>query len=181
MASHRVNKDTAELVAIPPTTWYVKKVSWLLSQEIIVKNIENVPLNEELLESVKRDKILNPLLTMPNWYPIVGSQRVRACWELLKTNPEHPTLNQDIRIAVFDKEYWNMFYLWGDEDFRSKAIAVWFQMVELAWKSQFYIENTDTAGVDMKRFEDIGDELKWNFSDEQRERFSSIRNDATKK
>ena len=63
MADDRVTRNTAELVAIPPTTWYVKKVSWVLEQEVIIKNIKNVPVNEKLLESLKKDRMMNPILT----------------------------------------------------------------------------------------------------------------------
>ena len=57
-----------------------------------------------------------------------------------------------------------MYYLWGDKEFVEKAVAVWFQMVELAWKSQYYIEKADPSGVAMTEFERIGDELPWNHS-----------------
>ena len=175
MADDRISKSTAELVAIPPTTWYVKKVSWLLEQEAIIKNIKNVPVNEKLLESLKRDRMINPILTMNHWYPIVGSQRIRALMHLKETEPNHPGLEQEIRVARLDKDYWNMFYLWGDEDFRSKAIAIWFQTVELAWKSIHYIQDTDFAGTDMREFERIGDQLVWNLPEGARERYKSLR------
>jgi hypothetical protein len=175
MADDRVSKSTAELVAIPPTTWYVKKVSWLLQQKGIIDNIENVPVNEKLLQSLKSHKMINPILVMPHWYPIVGSQRIRACYELAKTEPDHPLLHQEIRVARFEKEYWNMYYLWGDEDFRSKAIAIWFQTVELAWKSIHYIADKDFSGTDMRLFERIGDELTWNLPEDAREKFGILR------
>lgn len=161
MASHRVSRDTAELVAIPPTTWYVKKINWLLEQEKIKQNIATVPVNEELLESISKYKIINPILCLPSWYPLVGSQRIRVCQHIKETDPNSPVLQQEIRVAKFDAEYWNAFYLWGEEDFRSKAIAVYFQMIELAWKSIHYIEDKDFSNIPMTRFEEVGDELKW--------------------
>lgn len=175
MADDRVTRNTGELVAIPPTTWYVKKVSWVLEQEVIIKNIKNVPVNEKLLESLKKDRMMNPILTMNSWYPIVGSQRIRCMQHLKETEPDHPCLEQEIRIARFDKDYWNMFYLWGDEDLRAKAIAVWFQTVELAWKSIHYIYDTDFSGTEMREFERIGDQLVWNLPEGARERFKSLR------
>ena len=51
--SHRVNKKTSELVAIPPTTWYVRTISWLLEQEEFVKNYNQIPVNLSLLESLE--------------------------------------------------------------------------------------------------------------------------------
>lgn len=180
MADDRISKLRAELVAIPPTTWYVKKVSWVLEQESIIKNIENVPLNQKLMDSLKKDKMINPILTMNQWYPIVGSQRIRACKEIQKLDPTHPILDQEIRIARFDADYWNMFYLWGDENFRHRAIAIWFQTVELAWKSIHYIYDTDFSGTDMKEFERIGDQLVWNLPDGVKEKYKSIRTQKKK-
>ena len=58
---HRVNKKTSELVAVPPTTWYVKTVSWLLEQEEFVKNYNQIPVNLSLLEILhylKKDQSL---------------------------------------------------------------------------------------------------------------------------
>ena len=45
--------------------------------------------------------------------------------------------------------------------FRDKAVAIWFQMVELAWKSKHYEYEKDTSGVAMTEFELLGDTLKW--------------------
>ena len=33
MANDRVSRTTAELVPLPPHTWYVRTVGWLLEQE----------------------------------------------------------------------------------------------------------------------------------------------------
>ena len=93
--SHRVNKKTSELVAIPPTTWYVRTVSWLLEQEEFVKNYNQIPVNLSLLESLERDGMINPILTMPDWYPIAGSQRLRAAAE----SKNDKLLDQWIRVA----------------------------------------------------------------------------------
>ena len=92
---------------------------------------------------------------MPNWYPIAGSQRLRCLQEI-------PALwEQEIRVCKFDKEWWLLYYLWGDTEFRNKAVAVWFQMAELIWKSMYYQNETDPDGVEMRLFERIGDELEW--------------------
>ena len=39
-------------------------------------------------------------------------------------------------------------------------VAIYFQMLELVWKSMYYEENgADSMGTDYKEFEKIGDEL----------------------
>ena len=173
MASTRIKKETAELVAIPPTEWSVKSIQWLLETDTIKNNIHNVGLNEPLVESLKRDGMISPILTMPSYYPIVGSQRIRAFQHIKEETPDHSSLLQDIRVARFEKEYWNMFYLWKSEDnFQNKAIAVWFQTVELAWKSIHYIDSKDSQGNAMTLFEDIGDKTKWNISEEDRRKYA---------
>ena len=46
------------------------------------------------------------------------------------------------------------------QEFRNKAIAIWFQMVELAWKSKYYEHEEDPSGTKMTEFEELGDQLK---------------------
>ena len=110
MANDRISRATAELVPLPPHTWYVKKISWLLEQPKVKENIRSVPLNENLMESLLEHGMLSPILTMPNWYPIAGSQRMRCMAELV---PNHPWLgDQEIRVCNIDTEYWLVWYLW---------------------------------------------------------------------
>ena len=165
--SHRVNKTTAELIAVPPTTWHVRTISWLLEQEEFANNYEKIPVNLLLRESLERDGMINPILVMPNWYPIAGSQRLRACIE----SKESKLLNQQIRVARFDKEWWNAFYLWPEIEFRDKAVQVFFQCIETAWKSEHYIAEKDRAGKEMLEFEKEGDKLSgWTAREEASKR-----------
>ena len=154
MAYDRVSRETAELIPLAPHTWHVRTVGWLLEQEKIKENIMNVPINEKLRESLAKDGVKSPILCMPNWYPIAGSQRMRCLQEL-------PALHgQEIRVCRFDAEWWLLFNLWGDEQERLRIVAIWFQMAELVWKSRYYEENgVDSMGTDYRIFEKIGDEL----------------------
>ncbi len=161
MASDRISRDTAEMVPLPPNTWYVKTVGWLLNQPEVKDNILKVPLNENLMNSIKEHGMLNPIFTMPNWYPLAGSQRMRCLHELIKDNPKIG--EQEVRVCRIDKEYWRVWFLWGDKEFRNKAIAVYFQMIELVWKSRYYQATTDPNGELMIDFEKEGDNLNWNF------------------
>ena len=113
------------------------------------------------MESLILHGIQSPILTMPSYYPIAGSQRIRAMQEIIKTHRDG-WMFKDMKIEVFrfQKEWWNMFYLCGDKEFRNKAIAIWFQMVELAWKSKYYEYETDPSGKPMTDFEELGDQLK---------------------
>ena len=163
MSGLRIKRETAELIGLPPMEWTVKTTGWILEQNAIQKNIHRVGINEPLLESIERDGMLNPILVMPNWYPICGSQRLRACVDIQqKFMGLHPILKQEVRVCKFDKEYWNAFHLWPDEEFRSKAIQVYFQMIELAFKSIHFIEDDPMR---MIKFETDGDNLKWKARD----------------
>ena len=103
------------------------------------------------------------MLVMPNWYPICGSQRLRACVDIQqKFMGLHPILKQEVRVCRFDKEYWNAFHLWPDEEFRSKAIQVYFQMLELAFKSMHFIEDNPMEAI---KYETDGDKLRWKTRD----------------
>lgn len=155
MADDRISRATAELIPLPPHTWYVRKLKWLLDQSKVKENIKAVPLNEPLLESISEHGIKAPFLVMPNWYPIAGSQRLRAASELEELGEE------EVRVCRINEEYWLLWYLWGQKDFRDKAVAVYFQMLELVWKSRYYEDELDPGGVPMTDFEKLGDELDW--------------------
>ena len=161
--TNRIKKETAELIAFPPVTWYTRPVEWLIEQETFAANFENIPVQEELVQDLLKNGIQAPMLVMPNWYPVCGSQRLRACVDIQqKFMGLHPILKQEVRVCKFDKEYWNAFHLWPDEKFRSKAIQVYFQMLELAFKSMHFIEDNP---MDMIKYETDGDKLRWKARD----------------
>ena len=159
MASDRIGKTSAELVAVPP--FEVRKVTtdFILEQPQVADNIMQVPLNKKLMYSIKENGIFNPHLCMKQWYPLAGSQRLRAVAQIMKYDSD---FNLDITVHRFLEDYHNCFYLWPDEEFRSQAIAIWFQMQEVVFKSLYYKENEDKDGTKMTEYEDIGEQLKWN-------------------
>ncbi len=134
-----------------------------MSKNLFAQNFESIPVQEELVEDLFKNGIEAPLLVMPNWYPICGSQRLRACVDIQqKFMGLHPILQQQVRVCRFEKEYWNAFHLWGDVEFRNKAIQVYFQMLEVAFKSIHFIEDDPMR---MIKFETEGDKLKWDARD----------------
>ena len=159
MAKDRISRETAEHVPLPPHTWYIRSINWILEQPKVKENIKSVPLNEPLYKSLLEHGMKSPILTMPNWYPIAGSQRLRAFAEIVEKFPERG--EQEIRVCRIKKEYWLVWYLWGDKEFRDKAVAIYFQMVELVWKSRYYEDEVDPSGIKMTDFEELGDELDW--------------------
>ena len=162
MAADRISKELADRIPLPPFTVETQKVKFLLNQKAVSQNIHKVPLNHKLMDSVEQFGIMSPILTIPHYYPIAGSQRLRALWELVRTHPKGYTF-KDIKIEVhrFNENWWDLMYLWGDKKERDRMVAIWFQMAELVWKSRYYIHTTDDAGIKMTEYELIGDALKW--------------------
>ena len=158
MASDRIGQKSANLVAVPPFEIRAVTTNFLLEQPQVAENIMEVPLNEKLMESIKESGIVNPHLCMKMWYPLAGSQRIRAVAEIKKTNPD---FDLNITVHRFLEDWHNCFYLWPDKEFRSKAIAIWFQMQEVVFKSLHYKYTKDKDGMEMTEYEDIGEQLKW--------------------
>lgn len=158
MASDRIGQKSANLVAVPPFEIRAVTTNFLLEQPQVAENIMEVPLNEKLMESIKESGIVNPHLCMKMWYPLAGSQRIRAVAEIKKTNPD---FDLNITVHRFLEDWHNCFYLWPDKELRSTAIAVWFQMQEVVFKSLYYKYDEDKDGTKMTEYEDIGEQLKW--------------------
>ena len=159
MVSDRVGRKSANLVAVPP--FEVRKVTtnFVLKQETVDRNIHGVPLNEPLVESLLKEGMKNPILTMADWYPLAGSQRLRAVAHIKEEID--PDFDLNITVHRFLADYHNVFYLWSDKEFRNKAIAIWFQLQELVFKSLYYEYEVDGQGRKMTEYEDLGEELKW--------------------
>ena len=170
MASDRIGKQSANLVAVPDYEVREVTTDFLLSQPQVSENIMEVPLNEKLMYSIEGTGIQNPLLCMKQWYPLAGSQRLRAVAEIKITNPN---FNCDVVVHRFLEDWWNCFYLWPDEEFRSKAIAIWFQMQEVVFKSLHYKYTKDKDGMEMTEYEDIGEQLKWERNDSRNHIFDN--------
>lgn len=159
MASDRIGKTSAKLVGVPPFEIVVVSTDFMLEQAQIKDNIRNVPVNQPLVDSILKENMLNPFLCMKEWYPLAGSQRIRAVLHIKENIDE--TYSTQITVHRFLEDYHNIFYLWGDEDFRSKAIAIWFQLQELVFKSLYYDYEADGSGTKMTEYEDLGEKLEW--------------------
>ena len=159
MASDRIGIKSAKLVAVPPFEVRAVTTDFMLQQPTVEENIRNVPVNKRLVDSIYKEGIKNPHLCMTNWYPLAGSQRIRAAL-YIKENIDK-NWNENIIVHRFLEDYHNVFYLWGNEEFRSQAIAIWFQLQELVFKSLYYEHEVDGQGRKMTEYEDLGEELKW--------------------
>jgi len=159
MASDRIAETAANLVAVPPYEVVNTTTDRLLLEPTVAQNIHNVPANHLLVASIKENGIMNPFLAMKSWYPIAGSQRLRAVQIIKQTDSD---FNLDVIVHRYLEDWWNCYYLWSDKKFRDDAIAIWFQMQEAVFKSKFYEHEVDSDGTKMTEYEDIGEKLKWN-------------------
>jgi hypothetical protein len=143
----------------PEHRWYYRDLEWILKRPIN-KNIKNITLNEPLLESIKEGGFINPFLFTDKWYPICGSQRLRAAMELTTKQRK----NTIVRCCVFKQPVWNPFFHWHDKDEGLKCAQVYFQMAEVAFKS-IYCVGKDSKDIDMLVYEEGGNRLHWDVRD----------------
>lgn len=161
----RIDKAKAErlMESWPPHRWYERSVLWLLQQPTNQKNVKKVPLNEPLLESIRENGFQSPFLTTDSWYPITGSQRLRAAMEL----PDEVLAQTKIRICKFDKPYWQPFFNWYNQEKGQECVQIYFQMCEVVFKT-VYMPETDNSGVPMLDFEEGGNKLHWPLRDDKK-------------
>ena len=164
MASDRIGERSAKLVALPPYVWETKPASWLLLQPTVADNIESIPLNEPLKQSLMEEGMHNPILCLPTYWAIAGGQRLRAIHEIRKSDT---SFDMDIRLMKFKKSYHNLYYLWGDINERDRIIGITFQLWELVFKSLFYAHSETETGVEMTYYEDLGEKLKWSLNEKK--------------
>jgi hypothetical protein len=163
MASDRIGQKSAELIALPSHKWFSRKASWILEQPTVAENIENIPVNEPLMESLIAEGMHNPILCLKSHWAIAGGQRLRAIHEIRKNDPDY---DMDIQVMQFTEDSHNLYYLWGDIEERDRIIAITFQLWELVFKSLWYdVDKTETE-VDMTYYEDLGEKLKWKLNEE---------------
>ena len=159
MASDRIGKKSAKLVNLPPHTWNIERASFILAQPEIEANLKKVPVNEPLVENLLKEDLKNPFLCLPNWWPLAGSQRLKAIQHIRKEHDKD--YDPEMYICRINKDYHNFWFLWGDVEFRDKAIALTFQLWELVFKSLWYKYDTTEDGTPMTYYEDLGEELEW--------------------
>jgi len=143
----------------PEHRWYYRDLEWILKRSIN-KGISNITLNEPLLESIKDSGFVNPFLFTDKWYPICGSQRLRAAQELTTKQRK----NTIVRCCVFTNPVWNPFFHWYDKEEGMKCAQVYFQMAEVAFKT-IYCTEQDKKGTPMISFEEGGNQLHWDVRD----------------
>ena len=110
------------------------------------------------MENLLVEPMHNPILCLANYWAIAGGQRMRVLQEIKKTKPD---FNYEVKVMVFEKDWHNLYYLWGDEVERQRIIGITFQLWELVFKSMWYEKDATDTGVEMTYYEDLGEELKW--------------------
>ena len=159
MAADRIGIESANLVHFPLHKWKTKSVLELLSAKVVVEELEDrIPVNTPLLHSIHNEGFKNPVLLMQNGWPIAGGQRLRVCQKILAKNPDW---NCSVTVCQLEADEWNWAYLWPELEFRDKVIAVYFQMIELVFKSRYYTFDKAADGTEMTYYEELGDRMNW--------------------
>lgn len=156
---YRISAQECAKHNMPPHEWLT-----IDSKDLLVKvgaNIEHrVPLNHKLVENLRNEPVRNPVLCGPDYWPWVGSQRIRALYELNKEGITYPIL-----VCRITRDPLSIWSLWGgNEGKRCQAIQV--QLYELLFKSMFYPSEKTIDGRDMFEFEKDGDKLYWSVRDD---------------
>lgn len=154
----RIDKTIAdELVQDwPAHVWVQRSIHFLLNQPKNKEHIKNIPLNDKLLESVKKNGFESPFLVLDTWYPICGSQRLRVAMEM----PLKWQKNNKVWVCKFkDAPYKPLFY-WPSKEEGHEAVQRWFQMCEVVFKS-LYMPTHDSDGVRMLDHEEYGNHMHW--------------------
>lgn len=141
----------------PSHRWYKRSIHFLLNHnKENYNNISRVPLNENLLKSVKKHGYASPFLVLDTWYPICGSQRLRVAMEM----PEKWQKKTEVWVCRFDKAAYKPLFFWPDKREGHEAVQRYFQMCEVVFKT-LYMPSHDGSGVLLQQFEEEGNLLHW--------------------
>lgn len=156
----RIDEQVAEqcIDDWPEHRWHYRTLQWLIDQNH--EKLKDITLNEPLLKSIKESGFVNPFLVTDLWYPICGSQRLRAALEL----PDKVRESTLVQICRFKQPVWKPFFHWYDKEEGLKCTQTWFQMAEVAFKT-IYCKGHDKAGTEMLYFEEFGNDLHWDCRD----------------
>ena len=158
MASNRIDTREAKTIWFPKFTIEYITIEELLSKEINKLEVVNrVPINTPLLASIEREGFKNPFLCMSNYWCIAGQQRLRVAYAIKEKNPDWNAITMVYRLL---EHPWEPLLLWKDNG--QKEVAVYFQMLELIFKSLYYTQTKDDTGNDMTYYEELGDRNTWN-------------------
>ena len=155
----RLPHEQAEylLTQWPSHRWFKRSIHYLLNASEHNRNsIKNVPLNDKLLESVKKNGFESPFLCLATWYPICGSQRLRVAMEM----PVKWQKKQMVWVCKFDNEEYKPLFFWPDKQEGHDAVQRWFQMCEVVFKT-LYMPSHDSDGRAMVDHEEYGNHLHW--------------------
>jgi len=141
----------------PSHRWYKRSIHFLLNASPEnKKNIQKVPLNPGLLESVKKNGFESPFLVLNSWYPICGSQRLRVAMEM----PVKWQKNEKVWVCKFDQAVYKQLFFWPHKEEGHEAVQRYFQMCEVVFKT-LYMPSHDSNGKQMLAFEEEGNHLHW--------------------
>ena len=130
------HKLAEELVQEWPVHYWCKRsINQLLKHPKNIEHIKNVPLNKNLLKSIKKEGFLSPFLVLDTWYPVCGSQRLRAAQEM----PVSWRKQEKVWVCRFTTAVYKPLFYWPNKEEGHKSVQQYFQMLEVVFKTLYMV------------------------------------------
>lgn len=150
-----ISEELANRIVLPELEWHNMPIIDLVQRidsehhELFIHDQLSAPIHGPLLESIKADGFLNPLLVQHQWYPMIGNQRIR-CAVLLG---EQFCKENDVTVARIKYPVWDSIGVWPDRDTQTAFLEIYFECISLVFKSRYNTRKTDSRGAVLRQFE----------------------------
>lgn len=153
-----IDLELAERIYFPELEWktfsildYVNLVmeSGNGHKPLFLKQMRDVPVHKGLLESIKKEGLLHPILTQHNWFPMIGLQRIRASLSLGNSFCK----DNEITVARIKYPVWDVIGIWPDRDNVEDFLAMYFECLSHVFKSTYNTHVIDSTGRETRSYE----------------------------
>jgi len=155
----RIDGKDARTYPLPKRRWYTE-TSTNVIKPIASILYDRVPVNWKLVDNLRNEEVMNPILLGHNDWVYVGSQRLRALQWLY----HHEQLERTLLVCKFTTNELKLWNLWGGNEGK-KCAAIQAQLWEILFKSQFYGIDKTHDGKNMHDYEIDGDKMYWKVRD----------------
>lgn len=150
-----VSEELAHKIVLPELEWHDIPIIDLLQRlssehrDLFIEDQLSAPIHGPLLESIKTDGFLNPILVQHQWYPLLGNQRLR-CAVLLG---EQFCKETNVTVARIKHPVWDSIGVWPQKETQTAFLTIYFECISLVFKSRYHTRKTDSQGAVLQQFE----------------------------
>ena len=150
-----IDKELADKIFLPEMEWVTMPIQdfvdklLALHNKLFTESITDIPVHGPLLESIKNEGLIHPILAQHQWYPMTGNQRLRCAITLGKDFCK----NNEITIARIKHPVWDSIGVWPDKTNIEDFLAMYFECISHVFKSRYNTHATDSTGRDMRSYE----------------------------